>query len=275
MKIIKNINNNVSVCIDDDGNELIAFGKGIGFKTPPYEITDLSLINRTFYDIDHRYFNLLNVIPDEIFELSAKIVDYARNKVNSILNPNIVFTLADHIQFAIQRTQNNMGLKFTATQDLNYFNPTEVQIGEFAVRLIRKQMKVHLPNQEVYGIAMHFINAESVFLTQEKQNDNESFIHLALELIEDAFSIQINRHDFNYSRFVSHMEYLMDRSAQGTAVTSQNLNLFESIKKEFPKSYSCAEKINDLFKEQFDYVLSEEELLYLMMHINRLISREL
>lgn len=263
------------MCIDDDGNELIAFGKGIGFKTPPYEITDLSLINRTFYDIDHRYFNLLNIIPDEIFEISAKIVDYARSKVNSILNPNIVFTLADHIHFAIQRTQNNMGLKFTATQDLNYFNPTEVQIGEFAIKLIKKQLKVRLPNQEVYGVAMHFINAESVIMTHEKQDDSEVFINMALELIEDIFSVQINRGNFNYSRFVSHMEYLIDRSAQGTAVMSQNLNLFESIKTEFPKSYFCAGKINDLFEEQCGYVLSEEELLYLMMHINRLISREL
>ena len=42
MKVIKKINNNVAVCIDNDGHELIAFGKGIGFPKIPYELTDLN-----------------------------------------------------------------------------------------------------------------------------------------------------------------------------------------------------------------------------------------
>lgn len=46
MKVIKNINNNVSICVDDNNREVIAFGKGIGFKKPPYEL-ELSQIDRT------------------------------------------------------------------------------------------------------------------------------------------------------------------------------------------------------------------------------------
>lgn len=38
MKVIKNINNNVSLCLDSKGNEIVAFGKGLGFIKPPYEI---------------------------------------------------------------------------------------------------------------------------------------------------------------------------------------------------------------------------------------------
>ena len=44
MKVIKNINNNVSICVDDNNREVIAFGKGIGFKKPPYEL-ELSQIS--------------------------------------------------------------------------------------------------------------------------------------------------------------------------------------------------------------------------------------
>lgn len=32
MKVIKKINNNVAICLDSSNNELIALGKGIGFK---------------------------------------------------------------------------------------------------------------------------------------------------------------------------------------------------------------------------------------------------
>lgn len=49
MKVIKKINNNVALCLDGNQRELIAFGKGIGFKPIPYELTDLSVIERTYY----------------------------------------------------------------------------------------------------------------------------------------------------------------------------------------------------------------------------------
>ena len=52
MKAIRKINNNVAICIDNNDKELIAFGKGIGFPKMPYEITDLSIIQMTFYRID-------------------------------------------------------------------------------------------------------------------------------------------------------------------------------------------------------------------------------
>ena len=32
MKVIKNINNNVAICVDDNGHEVVAMGKGIGFS---------------------------------------------------------------------------------------------------------------------------------------------------------------------------------------------------------------------------------------------------
>ena len=38
MKAIRKINNNVAVCLDAGGSELISFGKGISFPKMPYEI---------------------------------------------------------------------------------------------------------------------------------------------------------------------------------------------------------------------------------------------
>ena len=63
MRVIKKINNNVAVCLDGNNNELIAFGRGIGFKPTPYELTDLSVIERTYYGISPEYLGLLTEIP--------------------------------------------------------------------------------------------------------------------------------------------------------------------------------------------------------------------
>ena len=59
MKVIKNINNNVSVCLDGDGYEVVVFGSGVGFVKPPSEIP-LEKIQRTFYDINPNYLNVIS-----------------------------------------------------------------------------------------------------------------------------------------------------------------------------------------------------------------------
>lgn len=68
MIVIKKINNNVAVCRDNNGRELVAFSKGIGFPAMPYELTDLRKIERTFYNIGVQYLSLLNEIPYEIIQ---------------------------------------------------------------------------------------------------------------------------------------------------------------------------------------------------------------
>lgn len=59
MKVIKNINNNVSVCQDSTGAQVVVFGKGIGFCKPPYELP-MAKIQRTFYDIDPIYIQMIH-----------------------------------------------------------------------------------------------------------------------------------------------------------------------------------------------------------------------
>ena len=41
MKVVKCINNNVAICLDDDNNELVAFGKGIGFKNNVIKLSEI------------------------------------------------------------------------------------------------------------------------------------------------------------------------------------------------------------------------------------------
>lgn len=63
MEVYKKINNNVALARDAKGRELVVFGKGIGFASMPYELTDLSCIQRTFYDVNEKYFALLRDVP--------------------------------------------------------------------------------------------------------------------------------------------------------------------------------------------------------------------
>jgi len=52
MKLLRKINNNAAVAQDNRGREMVVLGRGVGFHPMPYELTDLSVVYRTFYDVD-------------------------------------------------------------------------------------------------------------------------------------------------------------------------------------------------------------------------------
>lgn len=274
MKVVKKVNNNIAICIDANGNELIAFGNGIGFPKTPYEINDLSKITRTFYGVNPNYLDMLNDIPEDVFEISARIVDYAKMKIQAELNPNVVFTLADHINFAIQRYEKKMNIKMPFLYDIEHLYEAEMEVGKKAIRYINKIKKIHLCGNEAFGIALHFINAENIKKHSETGLDEKKIRDDITKIIEHAFDLKINRRSFNYSRFVTHMQYLLKRQMKDTCISSENMRLFDSMIDEFPKTHDCVLQVKAYIKSELNWTLNNEELLYLMLHINRLCSRE-
>ena len=275
MKVIKKINNNVAVCLDNNNNELIAFGKGIGFQKVPYELTDISKIERTYYGVIHSYIGLVNEIPEDIFDISAKIVEWAKTKLTKELSVNIVFTLADHINFAIKRYKDKMNIKMPLGYEIEHLYETEMMIGKKAVSYINRRKKIKLGKSEAVGIAMHFINAEDQYTkASEKTMDDDQIIEKITELIEQKLKRKINKKNFNYARFVSHMQYLLKRRQAQSTLNSDNDKMFELLKDEYPETYDCVLEIRDYLKEYLNWSLNNEELLYLMLHVNRLYSRE-
>lgn len=274
MKVIKKINNNVAICLDNDNHELVAFGKGIGFGTMPYELQDLSRVQRTYYGINLSYLGLLDEIPDQVFEVSAKIVDQARAIIHNEMNANIVFTLADHINFAMERYKKKMSLKMPFSHDIQHLYEEEMLVGEIAVKIINQEMNIHLAKDEAISIALHFINAETMQMQEENKIDEGKIIEDITNLIETDFALVIDREGFNYSRFVTHLQYLLKRKESDTRITSENQKMYEAMKKDFIKTYECVEHVKDYLMASLSWNPGDEEMMYLMLHINRLCARE-
>ncbi len=110
MKAIKRFNNNIVLCIDNNGHKLLAFGKGLGFHQLPYEVA-LSEIEKTYYDVSPSILAVISDLPEEMIEVATKIVDYANAVIDESISSSIVFTLADHINFACKRNKENMNIK--------------------------------------------------------------------------------------------------------------------------------------------------------------------
>lgn len=273
MIVLKKINNNVAECIDNNGRELVAFGNGIGFPKVPYEIEDLSKIRLTFYRLDEHYLKLITEIPENILDLSLDIVMYAQEKLSGTLNTNLVFSLADHLNFAIKRTQASKEIKFFLSADLKELYKKETQIAAYAVELIKKKIFVVLPDSEISSITMHLINAQEEFKSQQEEDMTEIIIEKITTTIERYFEIIINREEFNYNRFQMHLRYYLKRIRETDSFMSDNQELFELVKKEKPEIFNCVLEINQLIVNYLGKDNKNEEILYLMIHINRILEK--
>jgi beta-glucoside operon transcriptional antiterminator len=274
MKVVKKVNNNFAICLDNNGKELIAYGKGIGFPATPYELDDLSKIERTFYGIKSIYVSLIDAIPEEVIQVSSQIVDEAMIIVDRELNSNIVFTLADHITFAIQRKRDKMNFKTSFCHEIKHLYTEEMDIGYRAIALIKEKLDVDLSEEEAASIALHFINAQKIQQVVVNEIDEKEVIMDITTIIENDFAVTINREGFNYSRFVSHIQYLLKRRENDTSIVSNNQVLFATIKTEFIQAYLCANHIKEYVSDKLLWNISEEELIYMILHINRLCIRE-
>lgn len=271
MKLLKKINNNFALALDSRGEQIIVEGRGIGFQKMPMELTDLSLVTRTYYDTKEQDVSLINSVSEEILNVSADICQYAEMKIGDKLNPNLRFILADHLDFAIERQKKKIDIKMPIYYDIQLLYPKEVQVAEYAMELIKKELKVQLPDSERTGIALNIINSE--MLPEPAGENKDELIEKIAVFIEKSFSIQIDRKAFSYSRFVSHMEYLLRRAREGKQVSDDNLQLYKTVRAEIPAIDHCADEIAELLGKK-GYSLNEEEKLYLMLHINRLCNRE-
>ncbi|GLC90467.1 PRD domain-containing protein [Lysinibacillus piscis] len=272
MKVIKKINNNVAICMDSNNKELIAFGKGIGFPPMPYELSDLSSISMTFYRIDNRFYHLIEEIPENIFEVTALIADKARKTLTSPLNPNLLISLADHINFATIRLKKYKKMQMVFSYDVEQLYPKETELGRYAVDLIQKRLFVKFPESEITNIAMHFVNAKEEEEPETEGPDTEALIWEVADKIEDFFSLTIDRTSFNYNRFAMHMRYYLKRIKDEAQFMNDNTAILTAMKENNEKIYDCAFMIGNYIDEKLASTTTEDEILYLMMHINRIIK---
>lgn len=279
MKIIKKINNNIAVALDDHHKEMIVFGKGIGFREIPYELTDMAIVERTFYDIDERYYGLLKEIPRSIFLLITQMVDVIRQKLSEEWNPNLIFILADHINFAITREKKGLDISLPYSYELEYDYPEYTKYARWMVNILNEKLHCHLGKGEITSITMHLINAcEGSEKKVSKEGTEERLHRLILfstSIIEDHFQFKIDRKGFHYFRFKNHIKYFVQRKINGETYTDTNEKLYEDLKAEYPQTYECVCKIDAFLRDEFHEECSKEEFLYLMIHVNRLYQRGL
>lgn len=272
MRAIKRINNNVAICLDGAGHELLAMGKGIGFGTMPRELS-LDDVERTFYDVDEHFFSAINDLPVEVMAFAIKATDYVRGELSYQLSPNLAFTLADHLAFAIQRTKKNLHIRMPLAYDVEQTYPEEYRIARHVVRRLRRELQVALPDDEASAVAMNLVNARVGPASEyeiTRQREDDEMLEDVTEIIEDSFDITVDRTSFAFSRYATHMRYLFERLHAGKALDSSCVDGFRGIEDQYPREFACVDRIAAHIASAWeDAALSDDEKLYLVIHVSR------
>ena len=273
MKVVQKINNNVAIGIDGNNREVVIFGKGIGFQKMPYELKDLSKIDRTFYDVDQRYYKLIEEIDSELINLIGHLVDVVKSKMEGNWDNNLTFILADHINFSIKRLRMGMKVDFPYSFDIETDFPEFNKYARWIINNINKKMNVFLEKGEITCVAMHLMSAHEGHQDDGKETLSEKssrILNSVTEIIENYFDIKMDKSQLDYQRFRYHVQYFVKRKEAHEEIKEDNLEMFEKMKTSYPRTYECVCEIQKYMENEFQEPCSKDELLYLMIHINRL-----
>lgn len=275
MILIKKINNNFALARDSTGENIIVEGRGIGFHAMPSEVSDLSKIKRTYYGIENNTAKMLESIQEDVLQIAGDTFEFASSRLPSKLNPNLTLILADHIQFCLDRIERHIDVKMPIYYDVEHLYPVESEIARFAMKLIRERLGIRLPVSEKTGIALNIINSE-INLGSSAEQTTE-IINLCSSIIEESMDLKIDRTSFEYSRFATHLAYLLKRREGRREASSRDgldalHSLIDSIEDVGPELETCLTRI-ELELERRGFPLNEEERIYLTMHLMRICNR--
>lgn len=276
MLVEKVFNNNVILSRDENDNDVVVMGCGIAFQKRPGDTVDHSRIEKVFRQVDKdmtsRLVALLSEIPLEYFTLTEEIIKDAKLRLGKKLNDNIVISLTDHIFFALKRYHEGHIIKNGLLWETKRLYREEYEIGRRAVALIGSRYDVQLPDDEAAFIAMHLINAH---LDEEIPTVVEmtKVMKGVLEIVRIHFMVPLDEESISYYRFVTHLKFFSQRLVTGNLYNeSTDLDLFNFVKVKYPESFACTEKIYRFIQGEFNYGLSAEEMLYITVHIERLVK---
>lgn len=276
MIVEKVLNNNVVVSIDPTTRkEVILMGSGIAFNKKPGQLIDARRIEKTFIVDDENLGNkikkLINQIPAGIFELTDEIITHAIVELNVELDKQIYVSLADHIAFAVKRFKNGITIKNELLNEIRRVHRNEFKVSLWAVDYINKKLDIQLPEDEAGFIALHFVNA-SYKETTMKSVESTKIIKDILNIIKYYFSIELDEDDLNYDRLLTHLKYFAKRIVNNNKQNINDSGFIKVISTTYPEAYGCAIKIGEYIRSNNNYDVNEDEIVYLTMHIQRVIS---
>lgn len=277
MRIYRAVNNNIVIVLDENGQERILMGKGIGYRRHSGDEFDESLVDREFRlapsEQTERLTDLVSEISPEVIDAAAEIMAEAARSLNKELNGGAVISLSDHIHTAVQRSRDGIFVKNVLLWETKRFYQEEFRVGLKALDIVEQKTGVRLPEDEAGFIALHIVNAQM----EESAGDLYGMTKVMQEImniIKYSCKKPLDEESFHYCRFVTHLKFFVQRMLTHTTYHGDDSGeLLAVVKRQYPQAYQCTGRVGQFTEKNYSYPLSDEERLYLTIHIARILEK--
>ena len=278
MRFLKSYNNSVALVENEQGKEEIVIGKGIGFGLKKGDQIDQAKIERRFITAeDQESIMQLKDISARTLELTTKVIKLAEPKLNIKFNDFQYLALADHIDFALTRSEDSIDMNATNTRwEVRNLFPEEYTVAIDAITVIEKATAQKLLASESILMTYHFVNATSDDAKLQETIQITQLITEIIKIVSYEYQLELDQQSFNYSRFVSHLRTLLVRLLKDKHQEGEKLDpaLLQLMQVKYTRAYETAKRIAILLNAKMGWQLEADELVYLTLHIFRVTSRQ-
>ena len=276
MTIDKVLNNNVVISHDENGAEVVLMGRGLAFGRRAGDPVAAEKVEKRFTlhsdQLSSRFQQLVTSIPLAHFMMSERIIIHAKLSLGKELSDSIYVTLPDHISAAVERYRQGLVLPNPLLSDIRQFYPDEYQVGMEACRIVLEETGVAFAEDEAGFIALHFVNAQVGGEIRDVY-DMTYLMQAAFRIVRAVYGTEPDSGTLDYFRFVTHLKFFARRIVTGQNYGDGDADLLDVVWYKYPRAFDCARKICSYVQQEKKFHSGKDELLYLTIHIARVMEK--
>ena len=259
---------------DENNQECLVMGKGVAFGKKVGQTVPVTAEAKVYSlkEMTERgeAKDILKSVSPLCLEFANEVLNQAEQEFGKV-DRTILFTMADHLDFAIRRVQNGEQISNPLTDDIKVLFYSEFKVAEVLKKILKERMDIEIDEHEVGYVALHIHSAlgdEKVSVAMQTART----VRECIAMIEMATGRKIDVISLSYNRMMNHIKYMVARAMTGEDL---RINMNEYIESKFPEAYMTAKKVCDMLGKSIGKELDEMEIGYLAMHIERIYSEEI
>lgn len=276
MEVLRVFNNNVVLARRDDGQDVIATGRGLGFQAKPGGRVDESHVVRVFVPDVGRdgdaLGSLVAAIPPAHLDLAGRALESVRERLTFELGSATVVALADHLSFAHERHRQGIEVEYPLRAEVSHLYPEELRIAGRILEFVEQHSAISLPDGEVVPVAMHLVTAGFSGGDLSATYRMTGVINQIFDVLEQVLPVPIDRESVNAARFIVHLRYFFVRAHDDRQLDDSSDKLGEGVRRAFPEAYAAARRLQTVMELRLGEPVSSAELTYLSIHVARMVD---
>ncbi|MCT4564609.1 MAG: PRD domain-containing protein [Maledivibacter sp.] len=269
--LIKKVLNNNVILVQQNYQNYILIGKGIGFgRKKGALLKNLDKIEEKFIslnglDLDD-YETFFTTVDPKIIETTQKIIEMLKGGIKENLDSHGYIALIDHINFAIKRLTEGISIVNPFLFEIKLMYPDEYSLAKKSVDILEQDLKIYIPEAEIGFLTLHIYGARKD-KNRNEALENSKMISQIVELVESKLQITLEKNSFLYRRFVMHLMGIIDRAYSKRFDENKFLN---KLQDDLSYEFNIAYYIVKIMEKTLKVSISEGEIGYIAIHLYKM-----